>query len=906
MKAKKQRTFNLQIPNTFRALIAFIIIFGFAFCVSGQESVVLKYTSGFEEIDQIRKEIKIHPTDESNYEYRGDMLKVWASSLRQEGAMLAGRFNRMYLIVPDIASMKNEQEKKGEIARYSKLIDKGYLILDSIQKEITEDPSIGISPLVPDPKSVTPPVKGEIPWSQYQGTLTNDGFTGADGPVYGRIAWKFPVGLAWESRPVVEGEKVYLASPGNHSILFTLDINTGEVLNSVKQISGGGTYNTPAYASTPVLLKDYILMREIGSRGNFKNANAKEVAYINRNTLELERETYTGHIDYRAGYAPLAANEKYMVYPFSIHDIEKTPPETRAFNHIICKDTRTGEQIRDVHIGETFAEPLLDDDRVFIGTRSGYVYCFDPSIRDNRSDRIRVMAWPLQNPTIWEFKADDAVNRKVATDAEHVFFGANDGSVYCLDKETGNLNWKYSVEKPAPEAFRHFSTPLVSGNKIFIGSADKNLYCLDASSGELIFKYASSDWIRSCPVVTETNVYFASMNGDLYNIDYSSKKPKEVWKKRIGEHWIYADLALSGDKLILNNSDLYSYCINTKNGDVIWRFSILKSIYRNDGERMFTEELAGGGYYQSKAIAADGKVFIGTPSRFVYAVDAETGEEIWKYEVGAAISGAPVFDNNKIFVGQQGGEDDFYCLDAETGKLIWKQNIGWDWGSAAVSDGLVYIPGIDGYVNCLNANNGNIIWRYRTGKSVCSEPLVMGEHVYFGSWDGFMYKFDKRTGKLIWKLTGGGSDSGVAIGFNGKIIIPILGHICVDAETKEVLWKPPLTGINNCTAAYHDGQVFLSWAGKLVALDAGTGKINWSYFGAAGITAAVVGNNGHVYVGSATNPYFYALNEKGNGDGTTDCLFRIKIAGGLLEATPALYKGRAYVLSAGGYFYAIE
>jgi outer membrane protein assembly factor BamB len=516
------------------------------------------------------------------------------------------------------------------------------------------------------------------------------------------------------------------------------------------------------------------------------------------------------------------------------------------------------------------------------------------------------MAWPTNNPTTWDFKAGGAVNRKVATDAKQIYFGANDGSVYCLDKETGALIWKYTVEKPVPEAFRHFSTPLVSGKHVFIGSADKNLYCLDASSGALIFKYKSSDWIRACPVATESNVYFASMNGDMYNINYSGKQPKEVWMKRIGDHWIYADLALSDDKLILNNSDLYTYCIDTKKGKVLWKFSILKSFHKKDGERILIDELAGGGYYQSKAIAADGKVFIGTPSRFVYATDAETGKEIWKYELGAAISGAPIYDNNKIYIGQQGGEDDFYCLDANTGKLIWKQNIGWDWGSAAVSDGLVYIPGIDGYVNCLDANNGNIIWRYRTDKSVCSEPLIMGDYVFFGSWDGFMYKFEKRTGKLVWKLLGGGSDSGVAIGFDGKLIVPILGHSCIDAETKEVLWKPELTGINNCTAAYHDEQVFVSWARTLVALDASTGNINWSYEGAAGITAAVVGNNGYVYIGSGHYPYFYALNEKGNGDGTTDCLFRIKIAGGLLEATPALYKGKAYVLSAGGYFYAID
>ena len=51
---------------------------------------------------------------------------------------------------------------------------------------------------------------------------------------------------------------------------------------------------------------------------------------------------------------------------------------------------------------------------------------------------------------------------------------------------------------------------------------------------------------------------------------------------------------------------------------------------------------------------------------------------------------------------------------------------------------------------------------------------------------------------------------------------------------------------------------------------------------------------------------FYALKEKGNGNGTTETLFRVRLANALLESTPALYRGRAYILSSGGYLYAIE
>jgi len=104
-----------------------------------------------------------------------------------------------------------------------------------------------------------------------------------------------------------------------------------------------------------------------------------------------------------------------------------------------------------------------------------------------------------------------------------------------------------------------------------------------------------------------------------------------------------------------------------------------QAFYQEDGYRIQTDQIAGGAYYQSKATAADGIVYIGSPSRFVYALDTESGKERWKYELGAAISGAPVFYNGRIYVGQQGGEDEFYCLDAKTGKMIWTQNVGWVW-----------------------------------------------------------------------------------------------------------------------------------------------------------------------------------------------------------------------------------
>ena len=92
--------------------------------------------------------------------------------------------------------------------------------------------------------------------------------------------------------------------------------------------------------------------------------------------------------------------------------------------------------------------------------------------------------------------------------------------------------------------------------------------------------------------------------------------------------------------VLVNDSDLWLRRINAK-GDVLWKRSLLNAYENEQGERIFTDVLSGGTYYQSKPTAAKGKVYFGNPAGFLFCVDAETGEEIWKFEMGGAISVAP-------------------------------------------------------------------------------------------------------------------------------------------------------------------------------------------------------------------------------------------------------------------------
>ncbi|QLE02455.1 PQQ-binding-like beta-propeller repeat protein [Galbibacter sp. BG1] len=887
-----------------------------------QEPNILRYPSGDNEIDSLRIAINRMPTDRTNYNTRILMMKLWAVTLQQQGVNLGKAYmevdqhlNRFSKWNPVFKGGEEQIYTDADIKEFAKVVKNGYAELDRLQERLHQNDELAgfEHKLIIENENSEKAEKNNIDWSNYRGNAQRTGFTGADGPIHGVTAWKFPVGLRWESKPVVVENNVYLTSPGMRNILWTLDLETGKVKNlstHIPKMKGDQLYSTPAMASTPVVLNDYVLLREMGSRGN--KGISKHIVFINRKTGKVDRKMEAGHVDYRAGFVSLEANEKYTVYSFAVHDIEERPPLCSPMTRIIAKDTKTGNRLWDFNIGPHYAAPLLDDSFVYVGTGTGDVFCLDVSGKYGPASAKRIK---------WQFQAEGSVNRKTVISNGCLYFGDNAGNIYCLDKNSGDLKWKYKSKEIEENAFRQFTTPTIQNGLLFIGAAFKKMLILDAKSGDFVDEYPTSDWVKSRPVAFNNDVYISSMNGEVSKLTMKGRSFSEVWKVKATNHFVYGELTFAKGKLLFTDSDLFAYALDAKTGTELWKHSIIKSFQKEDGYRILTDQIAGGAYYESKPTAIDGTVLIGTPSGFVYAIDAVTGKEKWKFEVGGAVSGAPIVDQGKVYIGTEGAEEDFYCLDLKTGNVIWKQLVSWVWGSANVSEGLVYVPGVDGYVNCLDGDTGAIIWRYRTERSTCTEPLIIEDYVYFGSWDHYLYKFHKKTGEFIWKYQlSGGSDSGAPISGEGKIFLPVGGGVfrCLDPTTKKVLWTPDLKGkMYNVTPGYHDGKVYLSClngrgiggipiGAEVFSVDAKNGMLNWTFNGGGGLTGPVIGANNRIYFASTVSPYVYCVDEKGNGDGTTGLYWKVRMDNKTEESVPALYNGMLYVLNSGGYLTAIK
>ncbi len=156
-------------------------------------------------------------------------------------------------------------------------------------------------------------------------------------------------------------------------------------------------------------------------------------------------------------------------------------------------------------------------------------------------------------------------------------------------------------------------------------------------------------------------------------------------------------------------------------------------------------------------LVANGNVYLGAWDNYVYALNANTGQMIWKYYVGngTGVQYTPAVANGTVFVGDSFGT--IFALKATTGALLWKYQIDAFGINAAVTvaNGLVYVGNgfaADNSLYALNANTGALVWKFKVGgmSGFVSSPAVVNNTLYVGAIDGTFYALNATTSAILW------------------------------------------------------------------------------------------------------------------------------------------------------------
>lgn len=149
-------------------------------------------------------------------------------------------------------------------------------------------------------------------------------------------------------------------------------------------------------------------------------------------------------------------------------------------------------------------------------------------------------------------------------------------------------------------------------------------------------------------------------------------------------------------------------------------------------------------------IIADSTLFVATHSGNLYALSAETGEALWRFQArGAFLHSPAVQDSIVVAACTDGG---LYALDAMTGKLRWSVTVGLGGFSASptIADGAVFIGARTGEFLSVHLKSGKVLWRRRFNAPIRQTAAFADGRVFVTPEDLRVRCLDAETGEVLW------------------------------------------------------------------------------------------------------------------------------------------------------------
>jgi len=363
----------------------------------------------------------------------------------------------------------------------------------------------------------------------------------------------------------------------------------------------------------------------------------------------------------------------------------------------------------------------------------------------SRTGHLDTLAGPTTGTPAWVFKDEEPMavdfSSSPAVVGNRLYIGSAHGSIfslggatYCIDTESQKILWRHTSPTPI------FSSPAVAGGRVYIGEgyhhdSDCHLRCLDARTGEQIWSFPTTSHVESTPFIRQGKLYFTAGADGVYCID--ALEGEQIW------HYpaVHADMSpvMHKDKVYFGTGygDYRIYAVDAQTGAEVWSKQMPYSVWGSpsaEENRVFFG-LGRGNFSESAPI----------PAGKVVALDTETGDILWEHEAEDAVLTAIAIQNGYVTFGSRDGY--VYSLQSTDGKLNWKTDLeGPVVSSPAVTMDTIYAATKDGYIYALSTDNGKVQWEFDTriinrNIDLYSSPAVANGLLYIGSSDRYIFCF---------------------------------------------------------------------------------------------------------------------------------------------------------------------
>ncbi len=309
------------------------------------------------------------------------------------------------------------------------------------------------------------------------------------------------------------------------------------------------------------------------------------------------------------------------------------------------------------------------------------------------------------------------------------------------------------------------------------------------------------------------------------------------------------------DKGILYSLDNDGILKAIKKGDTLYE----SPLYKNDD---LVEKLIGSGVTYHK-----GHLYIATSIGDLLKVEAASGRQVWRHNIGVTFRSQPLVHKDKIYLASS--QNQLFAFDTKKGAIQWDHSGITQTTShlsgltLAIAKDRLIVSYSSGEVYGLNPQNGDTLWvttmpmsdRF-DGAQVKGLPVIHQNSIYMSNSSGYTFSLNLEDGSEIWSVNEGSHHTPLLIGDTLFILNEKNKLMSLSEKTGKQVWQHAL-GVKNedgdrlsfTSPIMVNGQILLLDNHEMAwMLDAKSGKMlkKWSYDAVSSFMPKVV--NGQLYI----------------------------------------------------------
>jgi alcohol dehydrogenase (cytochrome c) len=453
------------------------------------------------------------------------------------------------------------------------------------------------------------------------------------------------------------------------------------------------------------------------------------------------------------------------------------------------------------------SQPMVKDGVMYVSASYSRVFAIDVASGDE----------------LWQYDARlpdgimpccDVINRGVALYGDLVIFGTLDAKLVALDKDSGKVVWKKTVED-YKAGYSLTAAPMIVNGKVITGVSGGEfgvvgkVEAYDAKTGDIL-------WSR--PTV-EGHMGYTWKDGKKVEAGISGGEagktwPGDLWKSGGAATWLGGTYDAETNLLFFGTGNpapwnshmrpgdnLFSssrLAINPDTGQIVWHFQTTPHDgWDFDGvNELISFDYEEGGKTVKAAATAD-------RNGFFYVLNRENGGFIRGFpfvdkitwasglddkgrpitieagrpgnpaesdgEKGKSVFSAPSFLGGKNWMPMAFNQDTglFYVPSNEWSMDIWNEATSYKKGAAYLGAGFTISALNDDYIGVLRAidpKTGKEVWRYKNYAPLWGGVMTTkGGLVFTGNPEGYLMAFDAKTGEQKYKFNTGSGIVGTPI-----------------------------------------------------------------------------------------------------------------------------------------------